>query len=58
METELKTRQNKIKYLNWKPLVTEKKKKHQQQKTNSKSKNKIRSTNGAIWSCYNQKLAP
>ena len=46
METELKTRQNKIKYLNWKPLVTEKKKKHQQQKTNSKSKNKIRSTNG------------
>lgn len=26
METELKTRQNKIKYLNWKPLVTEKKK--------------------------------
>ena len=48
METELKTRQNKIKYLNGKPLVTEKKTKHQQQKTNSKSKNKIRSTNGAI----------
>ena len=48
METELKTRQNKIKYLNGKPLVTEKKKKHQQKKTNSKSKNKIRSTNGAI----------
>ena len=57
MERELKTRQNKIKYPNWKSLVTEKKK-HQQQKTNNKSKKKIRFTNGVIWPCYNQRLAP